>query len=140
MEGTMAEQVQVGVIGTGFGREHPRAFGAHPRTVVTAVCSADADRARVVAAELGVQHAYGDYRALLDEAPVDAISIVTPPQLHRPMALAAFEAGKHSSARNRWPGRPPTRGSSSRPPGAAGWSTAPTCGSDSCRAASMPES
>jgi predicted dehydrogenase len=95
MEGAVAEQVRVGVIGTGFGRAHVRAFGAHPRAVVTAVCSADAGRARSVAAELGVPYAYGDHRALLDEAPVDAISIASPPNLHRPMAVDALEAGKH---------------------------------------------
>jgi len=34
--------VRVGVIGTGFGMPQVRAFGAHPRATVTAVCSRDA--------------------------------------------------------------------------------------------------
>ncbi|MBI3970638.1 MAG: Gfo/Idh/MocA family oxidoreductase [Chloroflexi bacterium] len=91
----MDGRVRIGVIGTGFGKQHIRAFGAHPRAVVAAVCSTDAARAAQVAAEFGVPRAYGDYRALLAEAPVDAVAIVTPPGEHAPMALAALEARKH---------------------------------------------
>src|SRR5438067_13902035 len=34
--------LRVGVIGTGFGKAHVRAFTAHPRATVSAVCSTDA--------------------------------------------------------------------------------------------------
>jgi predicted dehydrogenase len=87
--------LRVGVIGTGFGRAHVRAFSAHPRATVSAVCSTDAGRAAAVAAELGVPLSYGDYRALLTEAPVDAVVVTAPPDLHAVIASAAFDAGKH---------------------------------------------
>jgi predicted dehydrogenase len=65
--------VRIGVIDTGLGKQHVRAFGAHPRATVAAVCSADAARAAQVAAEFGVPHAYGDYHAMVAEAPIDAV-------------------------------------------------------------------
>ena len=88
-------KVRVGVIGTGFGKQHIGAFNAHPRSVVTAVCSAHADRAARVAAEFGVPHAYGDYQAMLAEAPIDAVAVIIPPKQHLPVVLAALDAGKH---------------------------------------------
>jgi predicted dehydrogenase len=60
-----------------------------------AVASARAERARAVAAEFGIAHALTDYEALLRLPDLDAVSIVTPPHLHAPMALAALAAGKH---------------------------------------------
>jgi predicted dehydrogenase len=87
--------VRVAVIGTGFGKQHIRAFGAHPRAEVVAVCSTDAARAAEVAAGFGVPGAYGDYRLLLAEAPVDAVAVITPPDQHAPITLAALDAGKH---------------------------------------------
>jgi predicted dehydrogenase len=88
-------QLRVGVIGTGFGKAHVRAFTAHPRATVTAVCSTDAGRAAAVAAQLGVPLSYGEYRTLLAEAPVDAVVVTTPPDQHAPIAAAALQAGKH---------------------------------------------
>jgi predicted dehydrogenase len=44
---------------------------------------------------LGVPGAYGDYRALLAEAPIDAVAVITPPDQHAPITLAALAAGKH---------------------------------------------
>jgi predicted dehydrogenase len=89
------DQLRVGVIGTGFGRQSVRAFQAHPRATVTALAGASAPRTANVAGELGIRHAFADYRGLLAQAPVDAAVVVTPPHLHRPVAEAAFAAGKH---------------------------------------------
>jgi predicted dehydrogenase len=87
--------LRVGVIGTGFGKAHVRAFTAHPRATVSAVCSTDAGRAAAVAAEMGVPLSYDDYRALLAEAPVDAVVVTAPPDQHAGIASAALAAGKH---------------------------------------------
>ncbi len=86
--------VRVGIIGTGIGAEHIRAFQQAPGAVVTAVCSAQRERAETVARQFAVPHATTEYRDLLG-ADVDAVVITTPPALHRPMALDAIAAGKH---------------------------------------------
>ncbi len=88
------ERVRIGVIGTGIGAEHIKALGQVPEAVVTAVCSAQRERAEAVAARYGVSHATTDYRDLLG-GDVDAVIITTPPALHRAMVTDAAAAGKH---------------------------------------------
>ncbi len=91
----MAQQLRVGVIGTGFGSlvQIP-AFQAHPRVEVVAVASGTPGKARVVAGRTGIPHAFDRWEALV-EADLDLVSITAPPALHRPMALAALDAGRH---------------------------------------------
>ena len=86
--------VRVGIIGTGIGAEHIRAFQQAPGAVVTAVCSAQRERAEGVARQFGIPRATTEYRDLLD-TDVDAVVITTPPALHRRMALDAIAAAKH---------------------------------------------
>ena len=61
---------------------------------VTAVCSAQRERAEATARQFAIPRATTDYRDLLG-ADVDAVVITTPPALHRQMALDAIAAGKH---------------------------------------------
>jgi predicted dehydrogenase len=89
-----ANTVRVGIIGTGMGVEHIKAFQHVPGAVVTAICSARRERAEATARQFGIPRATDDYRDLLG-ADVDAVVIVTPPALHRRMALDAIAAGKH---------------------------------------------
>ena len=95
--------VGVGLIGTGFmGKCHAlalaavgRVFGdvASPRLEL--VCEVPEERASAMAAQLGFARATGDWRALVADPAVELVSITTPNRLHREMALAALEAGKH---------------------------------------------
>ncbi len=87
--------VRIGVIGVGFGAKvHAPAFQAEGFEVV-AICSRREERVREAAVSLGIPHAYTDYRKLLEQPDLDAVSIVTPPDLHQEMTVAALEAGKH---------------------------------------------
>lgn len=56
---------------------------------------ANEESARDASEELGVDTWHTDYRAALDDDRVDAVVIVTPTSLHREVAVAAAEAGKH---------------------------------------------
>jgi predicted dehydrogenase len=91
----MASRLRVGVIGTGFGAlvQIP-AFRANPRAEVVAVASGTPGKARRTAEAFGVPHAFDDWTKLV-AADLDLVSITTPPALHRAMAVAAFEAGRH---------------------------------------------
>jgi predicted dehydrogenase len=94
-EGRMtARTIRVGVIGTGIGAEHIRAFRQVPGAAVVAVCSAQQGRAEAMARQFAIPRATTDYRDLLG-ADVDAVIITTPPALHRQMTLDAIAAGKH---------------------------------------------
>jgi predicted dehydrogenase len=89
----MESRLRIGVVGTGYGVQHVRAFGAHPRAEVVALCSSDAARAAKAAAGLGVPRAYGDYHAMIDDAPIDAIAVAVPPEVHLLVCAAAFADG-----------------------------------------------
>jgi predicted dehydrogenase len=88
--------LRVGVIGTGFGATvHVPAFKAAPDFEPVAIVSRHKANAERVAAEHGISWAGDDYRAMLREVDLDAVSIATPGGTHHELALAAAEAGKH---------------------------------------------
>src|SRR6476469_10279416 len=85
----------VGILGAGFfGAFHARALAAIEDISVVAVCAENQTLAEAFAAEHGGKP-YGDWRAMLDDASVDAVAITAPHHLHCPLAVAALQAGKH---------------------------------------------
>jgi predicted dehydrogenase len=91
-QGTENGGVRVGVIGCGgIGRTHLDAYRANGVQPV-ALADANAETLERAAAEYGGRP-YADGRAMLDAERLDAVSICTPPALHRPMAIAALGAG-----------------------------------------------
>lgn len=93
---TMGGQpLRVGIIGAGFARStQVPAFQACPGVEVVAIASAHLERAEQAARELGIPRAMQDWREVVRDPNVDLVSIVTPPHLHREMAVAAVHAGK----------------------------------------------
>jgi predicted dehydrogenase len=90
------KKIGVGIVGTGFGRSaQVPGFEACEGVEIVAVCSGHEERARKVAFECGAQHAFTDYRDMMQLEGLDLVSIVTPPYLHQPMTAAAVAAGKH---------------------------------------------
>jgi predicted dehydrogenase len=61
--------------------------------VVTAVASRSQVNADRFATEFGIEHAYDDYRRLIDSGAVDALYIGTPHPQHYTVARAALQAG-----------------------------------------------
>lgn len=85
--------MRIAVIGVGLiGELHARIFDRHPSCELVAVCDADAGRAGDVAASLGCA-AHTDYRRLLDEEGLDAVSIATPEAFRHEPAVAAARMG-----------------------------------------------
>lgn len=66
---------------------------AHARVI--ALASRNAEKARAVAAQLGIPRAYGSYEELIADPDVDAVYNPLPNHLHVPWSLMAAEAGKH---------------------------------------------
>jgi predicted dehydrogenase len=92
---TGGQPLRVGIIGAGFARStQVPAFQACPGVEVVSIASAHLERAEQVARELGIPHALQDWREVVRDPNVDLVSIVTPPHLHREMAVAAVHAGK----------------------------------------------
>lgn len=93
----------VGLIGTGFmGKTHALAWrnvravmGDVPAVDLVMLCDTPADRAAGFADQFGFTTATDDWRALVAHPGVDVVSITTPNQLHREIALEALARGKH---------------------------------------------
>ncbi len=93
----------IGLIGTGFmGKTHALAYGAVravfgdvPAPRLELLCDTPAERAGEMAAQFGFARSTGDWRALVEDPAVDIVSITTPNNLHKDMAMAAIAAGKH---------------------------------------------
>ncbi len=65
------------------------------RCEITAIASRDLKRARQVATELGIPHAFGSYEELLASPDIDAVYNPLPNHLHVRWSIRALEAGKH---------------------------------------------
>lgn len=85
-----------GVIGLGvWGENHLKAYGGAPGCRVVGVCDLDGDLARQRAEQYGIPFWTTDYRELLAQPGLQAVSVVTPDFAHYEVALAAAQAGKH---------------------------------------------
>jgi predicted dehydrogenase len=96
--------VGIGLVGVGWmGRVHSAAYrrvGHHYPDcagVARLVIAADAseERARQAADELGYERSTADWREVVDDDEVEAVSITVPNDLHLDVARAAAAAGKH---------------------------------------------
>jgi predicted dehydrogenase len=91
----MDRSLEVGVVGVGFGAMvHIPTFQSEGLEVI-AVCARRQERAEAAARRFGIPHAFSDLGSMLKLDGLDAVSIVTPTNLHYEMSLAALEAGKH---------------------------------------------
>lgn len=100
----MSDALNIGLIGSGFmGQAHAdairRAALLYPNLPKTPVLYAIADQnqamAQQAATRFGALHAFGDWRAMLQDPNIDVIDITSPNHLHHQMALEAIAAGKH---------------------------------------------
>jgi predicted dehydrogenase len=93
----LAPPLRWGVLGPGWIAE--RFVGSlrrGTRQPVVAVASRDLGRAEAFAARWGVDRAHGSYQALVEDPEVDVVYVATPHNAHRPCALLAIEAGRHT--------------------------------------------
>ena len=89
------DKVGFGLIGTGlWGGLHGRVYGSTAQVDFLGVADIVEDRAKAMAEQYGAKP-YTDYRELLKDDRIKAVSIVTPDFAHTEIALAAAQAGKH---------------------------------------------
>ena len=92
-------RVRVAVVGLGRGMDHVKAYLQIPNVELVAVCDVD-ERRRAAARETAVKagqspRSVPDFRSLLDDPSVDAVSIALPNFWHAPATILACSAGKH---------------------------------------------
>ena len=99
----MERQVGIGVIGMGWmGRVHTAAYkrlaehfpdlGVRPRLRTAADTSPER---RAHAERVGFERTTDDWRSVVDDPEIDVVNVTLPNRLHREVAVAALEAGKH---------------------------------------------
>ena len=99
----MEQEIGIGVIGMGWmGRVHTAAYnrlpehlpdlGVRPRLLTAADTSPDR---RAHAERVGFETTTADWRAVIDDPAIDVVNVTLPNALHREVAIAALEAGKH---------------------------------------------
>jgi predicted dehydrogenase len=89
------EQLRIAVIGAGgMGTSHARAIQTLPNARLVAVSDTDEERGRKLSEDMEVPW-YADYVAMARSDDVHAVSIASPPFLHKDMAVTVAEIGKH---------------------------------------------
>jgi predicted dehydrogenase len=95
------EKVSVAVIGcNGRGMAHINGYLAAPNAEITYICDVDSRAiekgiAAVAKKQQRKPQGIKDFRRILDDASVDAVSIATPDHWHAPATILACAAGKH---------------------------------------------
>ncbi|HEV2750436.1 MAG TPA: Gfo/Idh/MocA family oxidoreductase [Gemmatimonadales bacterium] len=88
--------LQIGVIGTGFGRRvQLPALRLVSGAKIAAVASGSLERARAVAKEFDIPQAFGSGEELARAPGMDLVIVSSTPDAHVRHAVAALEAGKH---------------------------------------------
>lgn len=93
---TSQTRTQFGVVGAGlWGSFHCKTLSALPNAEIAAVCDLDPARARSMQEQFGARKAYTDYRELIADPEVEAVTVATPDFAHADIVLAAITAQKH---------------------------------------------
>src|ERR1700691_3315269 len=96
-------EIGVALIGTKFmGRAHSHAYSTVanifpdcPRPRMRVICGRDRAAAESMAARFGWESIETDWQRVLERKDIDVVDICTPGYLHKEMAVAAAQAGKH---------------------------------------------
>ena len=96
MSAATQSPIRVLVIGAGFGAKvHAPGYASDPGYKLVGIASEHLESARTAAAAHGIPYATDDWKKMLDEVDADLVSVVTPVDLHYPMARAALERKRH---------------------------------------------
>ncbi len=93
----LAKRIRVGVIGCGKIAEylHLPGYASLGNVEIIGVADVNEERLSYVKEKFRVKRAYRDYKQLLENDHLDAVSICTPPHLHKLMVTEAINHGKY---------------------------------------------
>ncbi len=94
----MAKKLKIGIIGSGGIAQgcHMRGYASMPDLCeMVAVCDVNPDTAKQAAEKYDVGKTYTDFRELLKDKSIDAVSVATPNAYHVEPTVEALKAGKH---------------------------------------------
>lgn len=91
----MMKQINVAIVGLGFGAEFIPIYQRHPHARMYAICQRNRESLDKIGDEFGIEVRYQDYDELLKDPNIDAVHINTPIPDHAAQSLKALRAGKH---------------------------------------------
>lgn len=92
----MVERLRCAVIGAGsIGLAHLESLTQYAKADPVAIAEIHAERAREAAERYRIPRYYLDYRELLDQPDIEAVTIALPNHLHAKAAIQALQARKH---------------------------------------------
>lgn len=88
--------IKIGIIGCGvIAPTHIQSYQRLPEVEVVALCDLIPEKAEALAEKFSIPGIFTDFRKLLQEPSIDAVSICTDHESHTAIAIAALQAGKH---------------------------------------------
>ena len=89
--------MKIAVIGCGSiaNAQHIPAYMKNPKAEILYFCDILPERAKAAVEKYGVGKAVTDYRVVLSDPAVDAVSVCTPNKMHSEISLAALKVGKN---------------------------------------------
>ena len=89
--------MKIAVIGCGSiaNAQHIPAYMKNPKAEILYFCDILPERARAAVEKYGVGKAVTDYRVVLSDPAVEAVSVCTPNKMHSEISIAALKAGKN---------------------------------------------
>jgi predicted dehydrogenase len=91
----MSKQLNIAIVGLGFGAEFIPIYQRHPDTTMYAVCQRTQEKLDQIADHFEVPKRYADFDDVIADPDVDVVHINSPIKLHAPQSIAALRAGKH---------------------------------------------
>lgn len=88
--------IKLAIIGTGgMAESHVKNFKTIKGVSIVAACDVNAERVEKFARMFEIPRVFTDYKKMLKDVELDAVSNVTPDQFHCPISLDVIAAGKH---------------------------------------------
>jgi predicted dehydrogenase len=95
--GSRSKVIRIAIVGAGriARTRHIPGLRALDGVEIVGVCNQRRESASKVARDFAIPKVYGNWESVLDDDAVDAVLIGAWPNVHCPVTLAAFDAGKH---------------------------------------------
>ncbi|MBN2301250.1 MAG: Gfo/Idh/MocA family oxidoreductase [Lentisphaerae bacterium] len=92
----MKTTLRVGMIGAGaIAFNHCSGINSHPQAKVVAVADLNRRRAKTIQKKFGIDKTATQWKDIISDPDIDAVSVALPNMFHAPVAIAALKAGKH---------------------------------------------
>jgi len=88
--------LNIGIVGAGaISDYHIESYVKNPEVKIVSICDVNVDGAKSKSEKYYIPKYYSDYKKVIEDKEIDAVSIVTPTSTHKNIIIDALKAGKH---------------------------------------------